>query len=378
MASKRWILLSLICSMAASAAGQSQAQSLGAAARHVGTRLKDVAVIQGVRSNPLMGYGVVTGLNGTGDSTQISRQLMANLLERLHLTASERALNSKNIGAVMVSATLPPFAKEGSTIDVIVSSLGNAKSLAGGVLELTPLYGPDHQVYAVARGPLSVGGYFFAGAAGQTQKNHPVVGRIPNGATVELETRTKMLRQGMLTVTLREPDFTTAQRLADAINRSQPDAASAMDAASVRIQVPEEFQADDSIVQFIAQIEETEIVPDVVARVVINERTGTIVAGSHVRIHRVAVSHGNLTLAISESPQVSQPGPFSRGQTVVTPQTEIEAREKPSALFVLEEGVNVDTVARALNTLGVTPRDMICIFQALKIAGALHAELVIM
>jgi len=349
-----------------------------AAVQPLGVRLKDLVVVQGVRDNALLGYGIVTGLNGTGDGTIVSRQLLANLLERLHLTANRVALNSKNIAAVMVSAELPPFAKEGSTIDVIVSSLGDAKSLAGGVLHFTPIYGADGQVYAIAQGPISTGGFAFAGAGGQTQKNHPQVGRIPNGAKIELEPEVRMLHRGVMLLTLRQPDFTTAERVAEALNQTHPDMATALDAASVRVQVPEPLRTEDNIVRFIASIEDTMVVPDAVARVVINERTGTIVAGTHVRIHRVAVSHGDLTLTISENPEVSQPNAFGQGDTVVTERTTIEARETPARLFVLEEGVSVDIIARALNALGVSPRDMICIFQALKAAGALHAELVIM
>jgi len=261
---------------------------------------------------------------------------------------------------------------------VIVSSYGDAKSLEGGVLLFTPLKGADGEVYAIAQGPLSVGGYTVSGASGEARKNHPLVGRIPNGATIERETQTRVLHSGYIALTLRHPDFTTAQRLADAINKAYEDSTKALDAASVQVEVPEEFQSKDTIVQFISRLEDLIVVPDAVAKVIINERTGTIVAGSFVRIHRVAVSHGGLTVAITDTPNVSQPGPFSDGQTVVTSETSIDAREEESKLYVLEEGVSVDTLARALNALGVTPRDVICIFQALKIAGALHAQLVVM
>ena len=379
MQHKLLIIVALLCLLPSAAMGQAfGAVPASATTTSVGARLKDIAVVQGVRPNDLIGYGVVTGLNGTGDSTVVSRQLLGNLLERLHLTAGATALNAKNIAAVMVSASLPSFAKEGSAIDVTVSSYGDAKSLAGGILLFTPLKGADGEVYAIAQGPVSVGGYSFSGAGGQAQKNHPLVGRIPDGATIERETQTRVLHDGLIALTLRHPDFTSAQRLADAINKAHQGSAKAVDSASVQVEVPEEFQSKDTIVQFISRIEDILVVPDAVAKVIINERTGTIVAGSFVRIHRVAVSHGNLTLSISESAKVSQPNPFSDGQTVVTPETTIDANEEESQLYVLEEGVSVETIAQALNALGATSRDMICIFQALKAAGALHAQLVIM
>jgi flagellar P-ring protein precursor FlgI len=306
------------------------------------------------------------------------------MLERLGVTVPQAAMTVKNVAAVIVTATLPAFAREGSRIDCMVSSLGNASNLQGGTLLLTPLQGADGKVYAVAQGAVSVGGFEAGtaeGAAGgmSVQKNHPTVGRIPEGALIEEEVPMEFAYQGMLRITLRQPDFTTCDRLVQAIDRelSVAGSASARDAATVRVQIPVEYQ--DNLIGLIAKLEKIEITPDAQAVIVINERTGTIVAGEHVRISTVAVSHGNLSIEVKSRYKISQPLPFSRtGTTSTVEETETSVEEEKARLMMVNEGVNIGEVAAALNSLGVTPRDMISIFQAIREAGALQAELKIM
>lgn len=344
-------------------------------------RVKDVAYVQGVRDNQLYGYGLVIGLQSTGDNSQIfkvTRQLAINAFEKLGVLLSPSDFFSKNIAAVMVTANIPAFARPGDKLDVVVSSIGDAKSLEGGVLLQTALQGADNEVYAVAQGPLTIGGFNVEGQAQSTRKNISTTGYISDGAIVEKEILSSILYGKSLSVILREPDFTTAKRLIEAINNLYPNTAKAIDAAVVNIVPPQDFQSEETIVQFVANIEELYIVPDSIARVIINERTGTIVAGENVRISTVAVAHGNLTITITEKPEVSQPNALSSGETKRVPRTDIQVTEEEERLHVLEAGASISDVARALNVLGVTPRDLISIFQAIKKAGALHAELVIM
>ncbi len=339
-------------------------------------RIKDVVDVEGVRANQLYGLGLVVGLDNTGGRSNFTRQLAVEMLRRLNFVTGLSDFDTKTIAAVMVTAELPPFAVEGSRIDVTVSAIDDAKSLQGGVLLLTPLRGADGEVYAVAQGPLSVGGFVFSGQAAQAQKNHPTVGRIPGGAVVEQTLPTDFVHGGFVRLLLRQPDFSTATAMARVINRRYPNTAVALDAGTVQITLPDE--ADRDPVAFLAEIGELKIKPDVPARVVINERTGTIVAGEHVAISAVAIAHANLAIVTSETPMVSQPAPLSQGQTTVVPRTQIDVTEEGGTLHPIGPSVTVGELARALNALGVTPRDIVAIFQALKQAGALHAELVIM
>ncbi|RMG16452.1 MAG: flagellar basal body P-ring protein FlgI [Planctomycetota bacterium] len=342
-------------------------------------RVKDIADVVGVRENQLMGLGLVVGLNGSGDSAPFLAQALSNALQRLGMRVDPAAARAKNAALVYVTATLPPFVRAGSRIDVTVSSVGDAKSLLGGTLLRAALEGPDGKVYAVAQGPLTVGGFQFSGDAASAQRNHPTVGRIPGGALVEREVPARLLGPGnQITLTLHERSFAVSEALARAISEKLPVAAVAEDGGTVRVVVPESMRHDGALVSLIARLGELEIEQDVEARVVINERTGTIVAGEHVRISRVAISHGNLTITVSESPEVSQPAPFSpRGQTKVVPRTEVEVREARGPLRILPASVTVADLAEAMNALGVAPRDLVAIFQALKAAGALQARIVV-
>ena len=342
------------------------------------SRIKDLADISGVRSNQLVGYGLVVGLNGSGDSdsTQFTVQSLANMMERLGMRLSRDDIEVDNVAAVMVTAELPPFAKAGSSIDVLVSSIGDADSLVGGTLLMTPLKGPDGNVYAVAQGPLAVGALSFGGKAAKVQKNHPTVGRIPDGASVEREVVFELPRNRMLRYQLRDADFTTVTRMAQAINDYfGVSIAKPVDSGSLNVQAPDEGRM--ALIDFIATVEALEIQPDMEARIVVSERSGTVVMGENVRLSTVAVSHANLNLVISEGVQVSQPGPLSKGETVVAPRSQVEMSEEKGNLVVMPMGVSIGDVARALNAIGATPRDLIAIFQAIKAAGALHAKLVI-
>jgi flagellar P-ring protein FlgI len=342
------------------------------------TRIKDIAGIDGVRDNQLIGYGLVVGLNGSGDSdqTKFPVQTLVNMLERSGVSLKRSDLTVKNVAAVMITATLPPFAKQGTRIDALVSSMGDAKSLAGGTLLMAPLKGGDSQVYAVAQGPVLTNSFSYGGQAGSAQKNHPTAGRVPDGALVERELPNNLADRNQLRLNLHQPDFTTASRLAAAINaKFQGQIAVCSDPGSVLLTVPERFHGN--IVEFAAAMEGLEVRPDTSAKVVLNERTGTIVIGNAVRLSTVAVSHGNLTLMIKETPKVSQPEPFSRtGETAVVPRTSIAVNEEKSGgLALVKEGVSIGDVVKALNAIGVTPRDLIGIMQAIKAAGALQGEL---
>lgn len=342
-------------------------------------RIKDLAAFEGVRDNQLVGYGLVVGLNGTGDSDQARVQLQSivTMLERMGVTVNVNLIKVKNVAAVMVTATLPPFAKQGNKIDVLVSSLGDAKSVAGGTLIMTPLKGADNQVYAVAQGSVLTNSFAFAGQGATAQKNHPTAGRIPAAALVERELPNTLLGKSTLRLNLNQADFTTATRIASVINEKfKSPVATNSDPGSVVLQIPDSYA--NRTVEFVAALETLEVKPDNQARVVLNERTGTIVMGENVRISTVAVSHGNLSLVIKETPQVSQPAPLSRtGETVVVPRTELKVKEESPRLTVMPEGSSIGDVVRALNALGVTPRDLISILQAVKAAGALQAELTI-
>ena len=341
-------------------------------------RIKDIAAFDGVRDNQLIGYGLVVGLNGTGDSdqTRFPVQSVVNLLERMGITINRSEITVKNVAAVMVTATLPPFAKQGSKVDVLVSSMGDAKSIAGGTLLMTPLKGADAQVYAVAQGPVVTNSFSYGGQAASAQKNHPTAGRVPEGALVERELPNVLADRSQLKLNLRQPDFTTAARTAAVINdHFKTDVASCSDPGSVQLTIPVAYRG--RTVEFIADLERLEVRPDIAAKVVLNERTGTIVVGENVRISSIAVSHGNLTLLIRETPQVSQPQALSTGATVVVPRTDVKVKEETGGLALLREGTSIGEVVRALNALGVTPRDLIGIMQAIKAAGALQAELTI-
>ncbi len=344
-------------------------------------RIKDLTDVEGVRRNPLIGYGLVVGLQGTGDGTQakFTIQSIANLLRRSGIAVPPDEIRVRNVAAVLVTADLPPFVRAGQRIDVQVSSMGDAKTLQGGQLLLTPLTGPDGEIYAAAQGAVSLGGAFLGGGGGNSvQKNHPTAGRIAEGAVVE-RTVPFTLRAGVpFNLLLRQPDFATANRVAAVINDhfSAP-VAHAEDATAVRITPPETLAGDP--VGLLAQLEALEARPDVVARIAINERTGTVVMGNDVRVSRVALAHGNLSIEVRTQLEASQPGPFSqKGETVVLPQREVVATEEPSHVVTLEEGVSVAELVNALNALGVSSRDMIAILQAIQAAGALHAELVLM
>lgn len=342
-------------------------------------RVKDLATIAGVRDNQLVGYGLVVGLDGTGDKgrTGFTQQTIANMLEGLGLSLSADAVKVKNVAAVVVTATLPAYAQPGGQIDVVVNSIGDATDLKGGTLVQTPLRGADGEVYAVGQGPLSVGGFNVEGAGGSSvQRNHVTVGRIPNGAIVEREVPTSFMEAGNLQVMLREPDFTTASRMARAINATLGSpVALALNPGIVSVYNPD---STANAVDFVSRLEQVEVSPEEFARVIINERTGTIVAGSRVSIGEVAISHGNLDIEVSTKFDVSQPDPLSKGQTEVTPDTEVQAKEGKGNVIVVPDATTIQDVARALNAVGASPRDIISIFQAIKAAGALRAELVIM
>jgi flagellar P-ring protein precursor FlgI len=343
-------------------------------------RLKDIAAVQGVRGNQLVGYGLVVGLNGTGDGTgsTFTPQSVASMLQKFGITVSPGAMQLKNVAAVMVTATLPPFVKNGSAIDVTVSSLGDAKSLQGGTLLQTPLQAANNQVYAVAQGAISVGGFQAGGGAGgSVTQNFVTAGRIPGGALVEQDVPTTMLgaSSGTLEVTLSQPDFTTAARLATAINAHKSygiTEAVAADAGTIRVG----FTPGSDPVSVIAGLENIPVETDEVAKIVINERTGTVVMGGNVEVSACAVAHGNLTVSIANDPVISQPGPLSRqGQTVVLPRKAIHVAEGSERLIPVPTSTTLDNVVKSLNALGVTPRDLIAILQAMKEAGALHAEI---
>lgn len=343
-----------------------------------GARIKDIASLKGVRSNQLVGYGLVIGLNGTGDGsgTQFTRQSLVNMMERLGIHTLPDKVKVDNVAAVMVTANLPPFSRQGSNLDVLVSSIGDATSLQGGTLVMTPLKGADNNVYAIAQGPLLVGGFASSGAAGGgVQKNHPTVARIPGGALIEREVLFDLNTLDTLTIALNNPDFTTALRVSNAINNKMGMVnAKPVDAGTITIDIPENY--DDSHVSLVASLEQIHIRPDMQAKIVLSERTGTVIMGEKVMISPVAIAHGNLSVEIKEKKDVSQPAPFSDGETVVTPDTEINISEENNKLLIVDpEKSDLGSVVKALNAIGVSPRDLITVFQAIKASGALQAEL---
>ncbi len=344
-------------------------------------RIKDIANINGVRHNQLIGFGLVIGLANTGDrATNVffSIQTVVNMLQKLGVTVPEDRVNQlqfKNAATVMVTAELPPFAKQGDRIDVMVSSLGDSKSLQGGTLLMTPLKGPDTVTYAVAQGPLSIGGFSVQGQAQGVQKNHLNVGRIVNGAFVEKELKNDFKNRDELLLSMKLTDFTTGFRIAKVINAELRDVvATPLDGRTIRVKVPPFYI--QNVPAFVTKIESLQVEPDTVAKVIIDERTGTIVMGENVRLSTVAVAHGNLFVQITETPLVSQPSPFSpNGETVIVPRSRVTIEEGEDRLLIVPKGVGIGEVVNALNALGVTPRDLIAILQAIKASGALHAQL---
>ena len=346
---------------------------------HAESRLKDIVTLQGSSPAPLMGYGLVVGLNKTGDKRQtlFSTQSLTNMLSRFGLVVPADQVKVENIAAVLVTAEMSPYQRTGARIDVVASSIGDARSLQGGTLLPTSLRGPDGEMAALAQGPLSIGGFGGGGGGSSVQVNHLTVGRIPGGAIVQVAPEAKAATVERLTFALRDPDFVTAARVAHVINTflGTP-AAQALDPGSVSLDVPAQYRA--SVPALMAQLETLPIDTDVVARVVINERTGTVVVGGNVQLGPAAVAHGNLSVRITTRYDVSQPNAFGGGETMVVPNTQVEVREQSNRLVSMAEGTTLDAVATALNTLGASPRDIIAIMQALKAAGALRAELVIL
>lgn len=342
-------------------------------------RLKDIASIQGASQTPLVGYGLVVGLNKTGDRRQtiFSAQTLTNMLQRFGIAVDPELIKIENVAAVMVTAQLGPYASTGGRLDVTASSIGDARSLQGGVLMPTPMRGPDGQVVVLAQGPLSLGGFGAGSGDNSVQVNHLTVGRVPNGGLIQEARPWAQPTGGTLTLSLNEPDFVSATRIARAINMELgADCAHVVDAGSIVVRIPDAFKT--MLPELIARIEPLPVSLDVAARVVINERTGTVVMGGDVRLGPAAVAHGNLSVRIQTSLDVSQPAPLSGGTTQVVPQTDVSVDEGDAKLITLEPGATLGDVVRALNLLGVTPRDIIAVMQALKAAGALRAEIVIL
>jgi len=341
-------------------------------------RIKDLVSIAGVRSNQLLGYGLVVGLDGTGGKTTFAEQSLRNMLNRYGITAPANVkLNSKNVAAVAVHATLPAFIKPGQNIDITVSSLGDAKSLRGGSLLMTPLKGADGQVYAVAQGNLVVGGFGISGSDGsRVSVNIPSVGRIPNGASVERVVPNAFAQRDYIVLNLNTADFTTANRVSSSINNVVgPGVAKPLDAASIRVNSPKDASQR---VAFVSLLENITVVPaEAPARIIVNSRTGTIVIGSHVKVMPAAVTHGSLTVTITEDEAVSQPAPLSEGETVIVPQTNIQFKQENNRMFLFDPGVKLNEIVRAVNQVGAAPGDLIAILEALKQAGALRADLIV-
>jgi flagellar P-ring protein precursor FlgI len=365
-----------------------------------GVRIKDIATIKGIRTNQLIGYGLVVGLNGTGDKVgpDFTVQSLVNMMEQMGIHVDKNDILIKNVAGVVVTANMPPFARIGNKIDVVVSSIGDAKSLEGGTLLLTPLRGVNGKVYALAQGPLCVGGFSVGGSAGGgVVKNHPTVARISRGATIEKEIPVSILNNDELTITLSNPDFTTAMRMAAVINSTlKSELAVPLDSGTLELAIPASLQ--ENVIQMISMIENLDVIPDTIAKVILNEKSGTVVIGENVKISTVAVAHGNLNVTIKERTHVSQPAPFAPvppeaaettqtpmedggvitapgGQTVITPESTVVVQEEKKNLMMLPAGTTIGELVRALNAIGVTPRDLITIFQAIKAAGALQAEI---
>jgi flagellar P-ring protein precursor FlgI len=346
----------------------------GTDARQV--RLGDISTVQGIRDNLLIGYGMVVGLNGTGDRQQtvFSIQTLSNLLTKMGVQFNPSAVVVKNVAAVFVTATLPPFAHPGTQIDVTVSSVGDAKSLEGGLLLLTTLHGPDGQVYATAQGPVTNGGYTAGGRGNSVQVNHPTSGRIPAGGIVERDASVDLSRMTKLSLLLRDPDFATATEVATTIDRALGQgAAHAVDSRRIDLRLPE--PRAESVPDLLAKVENLMVAVRPEAKVVVNERTGTVVMGQEVSLGACSILHGNLSVVISTEFQVSQPAPLSQGQTQVVPQTTVRAAETPARRIELREGATVDDLINGLQAIGATPRDIVAILEAIRAAGALQAEL---
>ena len=342
--------------------------------------VRDITTIAGVRDNPLVGYGLVVGLNGTGDRQQtlFTTQTLANIMQRMGVQIPASSVIVKNIAAVFVTASLPPFARPGMALDVTVSSIGDAKSLEGGVLLLSPLHGPDGQVYAEAQGPLTLGGYSAGGGGNSKQLNHPTVGRIPNGGTVERDTAVDLNRLSTISLVLRNPDFTAARDIAFAINRqfSKP-VSTVVDSRQINVNINN--SGISSVPDLISQIQNLSISVHPPAKVVVNERTGTIVMGGDVQLSAVSVLHGGLTVEVTTTFSISQPAPLSKnGDTVIVPNKDVEANETSAKTIKLEEGASVEELINGLQTMGATARDIVAILQAIKAAGGLQAELEIL
>ncbi len=366
-----------------------------------GVRIKDISKIKGIRNNQLLGYGLVVGLQGTGDKvgTGFTVQSLVNMMEQMGIHIDKNSVMVKNVAAVIVTAKMPPFARIGNKIDVVISSIGDAKSLVGGTLILTPLRGVNGKVYALAQGPLCVGGFSVGGAAGGgVTKNHPTAARISHGATIEREIPTNIHDKNELTITLNNPDFTTAVRMTETINRKfKSELAVPVDSGTLELTIPALFKKN--LIRMISMIENLEVTPDAIAKVILNEKTGTVVIGENVKISTVAVAHGNLNIMIKESASVYQPAPFAPappegaetvvtdienggvitapgGQTIIIPESMVVVEEeKKKTLMMLPAGTTIGDLVRALNAIGVTPRDLITIFQSIKAAGALQAVL---
>jgi flagellar P-ring protein FlgI len=344
------------------------------------SRIKDLANIEGVRQNQLLGYGLVVGLNGTGDTlnnSPFTKQSLQAMLERLGVNIRGQQIRTGNVAAVMITADLPPFATQGTRIDVTASAMGDAKSLQGGTLLVTPLLGADGNVYAVAQGSLTIGGFQAEGEAAKITRGVPTVGRLPNGAIIEREIEFNLETLGRLRLALRNPDFTTAKRIAVAVNDyiGAP-VAEPLDPSTVQLTLPKKFP--ENVVSMLTEIEQLQVEPDEAAKIVIDERSGVIVIGRDVRVSTVAVAQGNLTVTISEAPQVSQPGPLSRGRTVVVPRSSVGVQEEGKGLAVVQAGVSLQQIVDGLNALGIGPRDLIVILQAIKAAGAIQADIEVM
>ena len=341
-------------------------------------RIKDITTVAGVRDNQLVGYGLVVGLDGTGDKAPFTNQTFKNMMNEFGISIPAGTdPKLKNVAAVSITANMPPFAKPGQKLDITVSSIGNAKSLRGGTLLFAPLRGADGQVYGVAQGNLVVGGFGAQGSDGSSiTVNVPSVGRIPNGATVEKAVPTAFSHGDDLVLNLTNPDFTTAKRLADRINDLLgPETAYALDATSVRVSAPRD---PNQRVSYLSMVENLDVTPgEATAKVIINSRTGTIVIGKHVKIDPVAVTHGSLTVTVKENAQVSQPGALAAGQTVVVPQSNINIDQAKNRMFVFAPGVSLDEIVQAVNEVGAAPGDLMAILEALKQAGALKAELIV-
>ncbi len=341
-------------------------------------RVKDIAEIEGVRGNQLIGYGLVIGLNRTGDKVQqnlYARQTLQNLLQRMGISTSVDTLRPENVATVLVTATLPPFARQGSKIDVLVSSIGDARSLQGGTLIVSSLKGVDGQIYVMAQGSVSIGGIAAGDAGNSVDVGHPTVGRVPNGGMVERAIATDLAANGTLTLVLRQDDFTTSARLSRAVNELfGAGTARSLDGRNIAVKVPPKYQDDN--VSFISDLETVRVQTDIVAKVIINERTGTIIMGSNVRLSSVAISQGGVTVKIGTEFDVSQPGILSRtGETAVTPRVDVNVKERKPESVILPDGATVEEVVRGLRAVGATARDIISILQAIKSAGALAADL---